>query len=61
MHVDVDLAGASSFLRIEPGMISTLSSLKRCSASTKGKVLKNQTVTVSLPWKTFIYDLKLDL
>ena len=27
MHIEVDLAGALSLLRIEPGMISTLSAL----------------------------------
>ena len=53
VHIEVDLAGASTLLRIEPGMISTLGvlslapppskvvfdveSVESCSASTKGK------------------------
>jgi len=47
VHIKVDLAGASSLLRIEPGMISTLSALSVAPPQLRGKFEK-QLFTVSL-------------
>ena len=61
MHIEVDLAGASSLLRIEPGMISTLSALSVAPPQLREKFEKPNCLLYHFFWKTIMYDLKLDL